>query len=221
MLHSGSRGIGNIIGTYFISKAKEEMQRWHIDLPDPNLAYLPEGSQYFDDYIQAMSWAQNYAFQNREVMMKIIFRILRKWFPTVQGMTEAINCHHNYASIENHFGENVWVTRKGAVRARKREMGIIPGSMGTGSFIVRGLGNADSFQSCSHGAGRVMSRKKARQLISVEQHKAAVQGIECRVDADVVDESPGAYKRIEDVMDAQKDLVEIKFTLRQVLNIKG
>jgi tRNA-splicing ligase RtcB len=223
MLHSGSRGVGNKIGTYFIEQAKKEMERYHIAeyLPDRDLSYLVEHTELFNDYVEAVSWAQDYAAENRKAMMENTIAALRKFLPPFALTDVAVNCHHNYISKENHFGENVIVTRKGAVRAREGDLGIIPGSMGTGSFIVRGLGNADSFCSCSHGAGRVMSRGEAKQKISLDQHKEAMRGIEARVDKDVLDESPAAYKDIGAVMEAQSDLVEILYRLRQVINIKG
>lgn len=222
MLHSGSRGIGNAIGTYFIEKAKEEMRRWHINLPDIDLAYLPEGSQYFDDYIEALSWGQDFARRNRESMMAGALLALGEIMgQQITTSEEAVNCHHNYATRENHFGQNVWLTRKGAVRARKGDLGIIPGSMGVRSYIVSGLGNADSFCSCSHGAGRVMSRGEAVRKISLADHEAATQGVECRKDESVLDESPAAYKPIEKVMAAQSDLVEIVYELKQVICVKG
>lgn len=223
MLHSGSRGTGNRIGTYFIDAAKEAIAKQRLDfhLADRDLAFLTEGSELFDDYIEAMSFAQDYATANRELMMGRVLEALRKHLPAFKTDRQAINCHHNYAAREMHFGEQVWVTRKGAVSANVGELGIIPGSMGTGSFIVEGLGNADSFCSCSHGAGRVMSRGQAKKLISLESHREAMQGIECRVDEGVLDESPAAYKDIGAVMDAQTDLVAIKHRLRQVVNVKG
>lgn len=221
MLHSGSRGVGSMIGEYFISLAKREMERHFIHLPDTDLAYLVEGSQHFDEYVEAVSWAQDYARHNREAMMDLVMRVLRRHLKPFRFLDKAVNCHHNYAEKENHFGANVWVTRKGAVRARKGDLGIIPGSMGTGSFIVRGLGNQESFCSCSHGAGRVMSRAKAKSLITLKQHKQSMAGIEGRLDADVLDESPAAYKDVNAVMAAQSDLVEIVHRLRQVINIKG
>jgi tRNA-splicing ligase RtcB len=223
MLHSGSRGTGNRIGSYFIDKAKEAIAKERLDfhLADQDLAFLTEGSALFDDYIEAMSFAQDYAMANREIMMGRVIEALRKHLPPFQTDSVAINCHHNYATRERHFGADVWVTRKGAVRARAGDLGIIPGSMGTGSFIVEGLGDSESFHSCSHGAGRVMSRTKAKQLISLDEHRAAVKGIECRVDKGVIDESPRAYKDIGAVMDAQSDLVRIKHRLRQVVNVKG
>ena len=221
MLHSGSRGPGNTIGRYFIDKAKEDMRRHFINLPEKNLAYLSEGTEYFDDYIEALNWAQDYAFENRKAMMDNVLRALRKHLPPFQIGELAVNCHHNYVAKENHFGENILVTRKGAVRAAEGVMGIIPGSMGAKSFIVRGLGNAESFCSCSHGAGRVMSRTEAKKKVSLDEHREAVKNVECRKDADVIDETPSAYKPIDDVMAAQKDLVEVVHTLRQVVCVKG
>ncbi len=222
MLHSGSRGVGNAIGTHFIELAKKDMRRWMINLPDEDLAYLPEGSEHYADYVFAVDWAQRYARINREIMMQHVVeaarRVITKPF---EAQAEAVNCHHNYVSREHHFGQDIFVTRKGAVSARKGELGIIPGSMGAKSFIVRGLGNPDSFHSCSHGAGRVMSRTEARKRISVEDHAKATAHVECRKDAAVVDESPAAYKSIEAVMAAQSDLVEIVHTLRQVVCVKG
>jgi len=222
MLHSGSRGVGNAIGRTFIELAKKDMERWFIRLPDDNLAYFPEGSEHFDDYVEAVEWAQDFAFANRQVMMKNAIEAVRSVMPKpFEAHLEAVNCHHNYVARENHFGENVLVTRKGAVRARTGDMGIIPGSMGARSYIVRGLGNTESFCSCSHGAGRVMSRTQAFKSITLEEHAAATMGVECRKDAGVIDESPAAYKPIEAVMAAQKDLVEIVYTLRQVVCVKG
>jgi tRNA-splicing ligase RtcB len=191
-------------------------------LPDQDLSYLVENTTLFDDYVEAVSWAQEFAALNRQVMMDAVLKVLRERLPAfVVSDEKAVNCHHNYISKENHFGENVYVTRKGAVRARKNDLGIIPGSMGTGSFIVRGLGNHESFCSCSHGAGRRMSRNAARKAITLEDHIKATEGIECRKDVDVIDESPAAYKDIGAVMAAQNDLVEIVHRLRQVLNVKG
>lgn len=227
MLHSGSRGIGNKIGSYFIERAKEQMERWHVQLPDPALAFLPEGEALFDDYINAMLWAQDYARVNREIMMQNTLQAIRPLIPMTfplevpQTMMYAVNCHHNFAEMENHFGKNVWITRKGAVRARTGELGIIPGSMGAKSFIVRGKGNPESFCSCSHGAGRVMSRSKARAQFTLEDIAVQTAGVECRKDIDVVDEIPAAYKDIDKVMADQSDLVEIVTTLKQVLCVKG
>ena len=222
MLHSGSRGVGNRIGRYFIELAKKDMEQWFINIPDKDLAYFPEGTDHFDDYVEAVEWAQDFAFANRTVMMQNVIAAARAVLPVpFDAEVEAVNCHHNYVTRENHFGENIFVTRKGAVRARKGDMGIIPGSMGTRSYIVRGLGNEESFCSCSHGAGRVMSRTEAKKRITMEEHLEAVKGVECRKDASVIDETPAAYKPIDEVMEAQKDLVEIVHTLRQVVCVKG
>lgn len=223
MLHSGSRGVGNRIGSFFIELAKKDMERWLIQLPDQNLAYLPEGSEHFGQYWGAVGWAQKFAAKNRELMMKAVVAAARRSakLPPFELTDQAVNCHHNYVVREHHFGENVLVTRKGAVRAGLDELGIIPGSMGAKSFIVRGKGNAESFCSCSHGAGRKMSRTAAKKKFSVEDHVAATQGIECRKDADVIDETPAAYKSIDDVMNAQSELVDIVHTLRQVVCVKG
>jgi tRNA-splicing ligase RtcB len=223
MLHSGSRGAGNRIGTYFIERAKEEMRRYYIDkfLPDIDLAYLVEKSELFDDYVEAVHWAQDFASENRLAMMFSVLDVLHNHLPLFTVTEEVVNCHHNYISRENHFGTNVLITRKGAVRARKSDLGIIPGSMGTGSFIVRGLGNEQSFCSCSHGAGRAMSRTQAKRMITLEQHIKAMDGIECRTDIDVIDESPAAYKDISAVIAAQSDLIEVVHHLTQLINVKG
>ena len=234
MLHSGSRGPGNRIGSYFIALAKEDMQKAHGHLPeDKDLAYLTEGTEHFDAYVRAVTWAQDFARANREIMMARVLEAVRSIVrPDVSpGMyavrsmcgpnATAVQCHHNYVQRERHFGEDLWVTRKGAVSAREGELGIIPGSMGAKSFIVRGRGNTDSFHSCSHGAGRKMSRNAAKKAFTVADHVAATAGIECRKDEDVIDETPMAYKSIESVMEAQKDLVTVVATLRQVLCVKG
>jgi tRNA-splicing ligase RtcB len=223
VLHSGSRGVGNRIGTYFIEVAKADMRRWFVNLPDEDLAYLPEGTEHFDEYVEAVHWAQEYARLNRELMMAALIEGMRASgkVPAFEARLEAVNCHHNYVERESHFGENVLVTRKGAVRARRGDLGIIPGSMGARSYIVRGLGNDASFHSCSHGAGRAMSRNEARRRFTVAEHVAATAGIECRKDADVIDETPMAYKSIDQVMEAQRDLVEVVHTLRQVVCVKG
>jgi tRNA-splicing ligase RtcB len=222
MLHSGSRGVGNAIGTHFIELAKKDMRQWMINLPDDDLAYFPEGTDHFKEYVAAVEWAQSFAMLNREVMMENVIKAIRtvitKPFET---HVEAVNCHHNYVSRENHYGENILVTRKGAVRARQGELGIIPGSMGARSYIVRGLGNEESFHSCSHGAGRTMSRTAARKRFTLEDHAIATEGVECRKDVNVIDETPAAYKDIDAVMAAQKDLVEIVHTLKQVVCVKG
>ncbi len=221
MLHSGSRGPGNTIGQYFIELAKKDMKTHFINLPDKDLAYLSEGTQYFDDYLEALMWAQDYASENRQAMMDAILRALRPHLPPFQIGEQAVNCHHNYVAREHHFGSDVLVTRKGAVRAAKGVMGIIPGSMGAKSFIVRGKGNLESFCSCSHGAGRVMSRTEAKRRFTLEDHARDTANVECRKDEDVIDETPKAYKDIDAVMAAQADLVEIVHTLRQVVCVKG
>jgi tRNA-splicing ligase RtcB len=222
MLHSGSRGVGNAIGTYFIELAKQDMRKWHINLPDEDLAYFPEGTDHFNDYVEAVGWAQDFAALNRRMMMTNVIAALRREITKpFEAELEAVNCHHNYVTRENHFGENVLVTRKGAVRAAKDVLGIIPGSMGAKSFIVRGLGNPESFHSCSHGAGRVMSRNEAKRRVSLDEHIRDTEGVECRKDVGVIDETPKAYKPIEAVMAAQADLVEIVHTLKQVVCVKG
>jgi tRNA-splicing ligase RtcB len=223
MLHSGSRGVGNKIGRYFIELAREDMRTWMINLPDENLAYLPEGTQHFVEYVEAVEWAQNYALVNRELMMQAVVAAVRSCeaIPAFDAELAAVNCHHNYVAREHHYGENVLVTRKGAVRAREGDLGIIPGSMGARSYIVRGKGNPESFHSCSHGAGRAMSRAKANKTFSVEDHIKATEGVECRKEGGVIDETPGAYKPIDAVMEAQSDLVEVVHTLRQVVCVKG
>jgi tRNA-splicing ligase RtcB len=222
MLHSGSRGVGNAIGSHFIELARKDMEQWMINLPDRDLAYFPEGTQHFDDYVEAVEWAQNFARLNREVMMQNVIEAVRRAIPKpFESHIEAVNCHHNYVNREHHFGKDILVTRKGAVSARKGELGIIPGSMGARSYIVRGLGIEDSFHSCSHGAGRTMSRTEARKRFTVEDHRAATAGVECRKDVDVIDETPAAYKDIDAVMNAQRDLVEVVHTLKQVVCVKG
>ena len=221
MLHSGSRGVGNRFGTYFIERAKHEMRRWYINLPDEDLAYFAEGSESFIDYVRAVSWAQRYALANREVMMDQVLSVLKRTFPDLATTQHAVNCHHNYVSREKHFGKDVYLTRKGAVSAKDGELGIIPGSMGAKSFIVRGRGNPDSFCTCSHGAGRAMSRNEAKRRFTLADHAAATAGVECRKDEGVIDETPMAYKDIDAVMAAQSDLVDIVHTLRQVVCVKG
>lgn len=221
MLHSGSRGLGNVIGTYFIELAKKEAQQRFGHVPDKDLSYFAEGSASFDDYVEAVEWAQNYAYENRREMMRLILEAIRPILPSFQMTKEAINCHHNYVSQETHFGENVFVTRKGAIRAGEDELGIIPGSMGARSYIVRGKGNPESFCSCSHGAGRKMSRSKAKLLFSQQDLIQQTQGIECRKDSGVIDEIPSAYKDIDQVIAYQNDLIEVVHTLKQILCIKG
>jgi len=223
MLHSGSRGIGNGIAQIFIAKAKRDMQRQGIRLPDKDLAYLEEGSEAFDEYVFAVGWAQDYAHLNRQAMMENLIEALRKGGGLKRFTTEkkAVSCHHNYVARERHFGKDCLVTRKGAVRAGIDDLGIIPGSMGARSFIVRGRGNEASFRSCSHGAGRTMSRSAAKRRFSLEDHAKATAHVECRKDEGVIDETPGAYKDIDAVMAAQEDLVEVVHTLRQVVCVKG
>ncbi|MGZ5124083.1 MAG: RtcB family protein [Burkholderiales bacterium] len=221
MLHSGSRGIGNAIGQYFIEVAREDMRRHFINLPDRDLAYFAEGTEHFEDYVHAVSWAQGYARENRNEMMRRILIVLHRHLPPFRERDEAINCHHNYVERENHFGRKVWLTRKGAIRAREGDLGIIPGSMGQRSYIVRGLGNSDSYHSCSHGAGRRMGRKEARRQFTVADLRQQTAGVECRKDDAVLDEIPGAYKPIDEVMENQRDLVEVVHTLKQVLCVKG
>jgi tRNA-splicing ligase RtcB len=222
MLHSGSRGVGNAIGSYFIELAKRDMGTHFANLPDQDLAYLREGTQHYDDYVEAVGWAQKFARLNREVMMQNLVAAVRtvitKPFET---HVEAVNCHHNYVQKEHHFGKDVLVTRKGAVSAREGELGIIPGSMGAKSYIVRGKGNPESFHSCSHGAGRTMSRTEAKRRFTIDDQRWATRGVECRKDADVIDEIPMAYKDIDAVMQAQHDLVEVVHTLKQVVCVKG
>lgn len=223
MLHSGSRGVGNRIGTYFIELARVDMRQHIANLPDRDLAYFQEGSRHFDDYWEAVYWSQEFARINRDLMMDAIIGAAGRvsGVPAFQADLEVINCHHNYAAKEMHYGQEIFVTRKGAVRARAGDMGIIPGSMGARSYIVRGKGNPESFMSCSHGAGRLMSRNEARRRFTVEDHIRMTAGVECRKDADVIDETPAAYKPIDQVMAAQQDLVEVAHTLRQIVCVKG
>lgn len=221
MLHSGSRGIGNAIASYFIALARKDMERWMIQLPDRDLAYFPEGAEHFADYVEAVHRAQDYAMQNRTSMLELVLAALQRHLPPFTVTTEAVNCHHNYVAQEHHYGENVWVTRKGAIRARAGDLGIVPGSMGARSFIVRGLGNPESFCSSAHGAGRKMSRTAAEKQFTVADMVAQTQGVICRKDKDVIDEIPGAYKDIDQVMANQADLTEILHTLKQVVCVKG
>ena len=221
MLHTGSRGIGNSIGRYFIQLAKKDMQRHHQNLPDKDLAYFSEGANHFADYIEAVEIAQDYAKLNREEMMKLVLRAIQPFLPGFIADKAAINCHHNYIAREDHYGKNVYVTRKGAIHADKGILGIIPGSMGAKSFIVKGKGEQQSFCSCSHGAGRVMSRTAARKQFKRDHLVEQTKGVECRKDNRVIDEIPAAYKDIDEVMENQKDLVEVVHTLKQVLCVKG
>jgi tRNA-splicing ligase RtcB len=222
MLHSGSRGIGNMIGTHYIAKAKRQMEQFFITLPDDNLAYFPEDTEDFDDYMYAVGWAQNYALENRRRMMIAVLEAMKQGIAKPFTITqEAINCHHNYVEKEHHFGRNMWVTRKGAIRAREGDLGIIPGSMGQRSYIVRGKGDLQSYCSCSHGAGRSMSRAEAKRRFSLSDLVAQTVGVECRKDEGVIDEIPASYKDIDQVMANQTDLVEVVHQLKQVLCVKG
>lgn len=228
MLHSGSRGIGNRIGKYYMDKAKSIMDAYFIELTDPNLAYLAEGTKEFEEYWRAMQWAQRYAMANRHEMMAAaqgaLFKVLGKYdSPRPKGeVTFTVNCHHNYAEREHHYGENVIVTRKGAVRARPDDYGIVPGSMGARSFIVRGRGNPESFNSCSHGAGRLLTRTEAKKQFTEQDLLDQTTGVFINSKIkNAVEEIPSAYKPIQEVMDNQPDLVEIEATLKQVLCLKG
>ena len=221
MLHSGSRGIGNAIGSYFIELARKDMERSSANLPDRDLAYLTEGAQHFDDYVTAVDWAQRYAAANRQTMMDAVLDGMRRHLPPFEVTDEVVNCHHNYVEREQHFGKKVWVTRKGAISAREGELGIIPGSMGAKSYIVRGRGSEESFHSCAHGAGRRMSRAAANKRYTAADLAEQTAGIICRKDSGVVDEIPAAYKSIDEVMENQRDLVDVVHTLKQVLCVKG
>jgi tRNA-splicing ligase RtcB len=221
MLHSGSRGIGNAIGSYFIELARKDAERSQLQLPDRDLAYFPEGAKHFADYVEAVGWAQDYAHANRAEIMELVVDALHRHLPAFEATDEAVNCHHNYVERERHFGADVWLTRKGAIRAGEGELGIIPGSMGARSYIVRGRGNAESFHSCAHGAGRRMSRNAAQKAFSTADLEKQTEGVICRKDKGVLDEIPGAYKSIDEVMANQADLVEVVHTLKQVLCVKG
>ena len=221
MLHSGSRGIGNGIGRYFIALAREEMLALDAKLPDRNIAWLREGTESFDLYVEALGWAQDYASENRAQMLALVLEALRATLPSFEVTEHAVNCHHNYVARERHFGAEVYVTRKGAIRAGAGELGIIPGSMGARSYIVRGKGSAESFHSCAHGAGRRMSRSQAKKMFSADDLARQTAGVECRKDVGVVDEIPGAYKDIDAVMANQADLVDVVHTLKQVVCVKG
>lgn len=221
MLHSGSRGLGNAMADYFIKLARQDMERWMINLPDRDLAYFPEGSEHFGDYVEAVMLAQEYAAQNRQSMADLVLAAMKRHLPPFEVTSEVVNCHHNYVDIEYHYGANVFVTRKGAIRARQGDLGIIPGSMGARSFIVSGKGNPESFCSCSHGAGRKMSRTQAEKEFTETDLIAQTEGVVCRKDKGVIDEIPSAYKDIDQVMRNQSDLVDILHTLKQVLCVKG
>ena len=221
MLHSGSRGIGNALASYFIELARQDMERWMIQLPDRDLAYFAEGSEHFGDYVEAVTWAQEYAMRNRREMVDLVLAALKRHLPAFDVTGEVVNCHHNYVALEHHYCADVWVTRKGAIRAREGDLGIIPGSMGTRSYIVRGKGNPESFSSCAHGAGRKMSRTAAEKQFSAADLVRQTEGVICRKDKGVVDEIPGAYKDIDTVMANQTDLVDVMHTLKQVVCVKG
>lgn len=221
MLHSGSRGIGNAMADYFIQLARQDMERWMIQLPDRDLAYFPEGTEHFDDYVEAVHWAQEYAMQNRRSMLDLLLSALARHLPAFEIADMTVNCHHNYVAMEHHYGENVWVTRKGAIRASDGDLGIVPGSMGTRSYIVRGKGNPESFCSSAHGAGRRMSRTAAEKQFTEDDLARQTAGVICRKDKGVLDEIPGAYKDIDTVMANQSDLTEILHTLKQVVCVKG
>lgn len=224
MLHSGSRGVGNVLARKHIDTAKGLMKKFFVELPDPDLAYLPSETDEFNLYIKDLQWCQEYAMENRVEMMRRVIKDLSFAIFGEDGKvtrSNEVNCHHNYVAWEHHFGENVMVTRKGAVRARVGDLGIIPGSMGAKSFIVRGLGNPESFESCSHGAGRRMSRTKAKKQYTVADLESQTAGVECRKDDGVLDEIPGAYKDIDEVMANQSDLVEIVAQLKQIMCVKG
>lgn len=221
MLHSGSRGIGNQIGQYYIARAREEMLALDVQLPDRDLAYFSEGTNSFDEYVNAVGWAQDFAAENRAQMLELVLDALRDRLPPFELGENAVNCHHNYVARETHFGADVYVTRKGAIRAGAGELGIIPGSMGAKSYIVRGKGNAESFESCAHGAGRRMSRTQAKKQFTREDVSAQTEGVECRKDKGVIDEIPAAYKPIDEVMANQTDLVDVVAVLKQVICVKG
>lgn len=221
MLHSGSRGIGNIMASFFIARAKTLAKENGEELPDIYLASLKEGTEDFDWYMKAAHWAQDYAMANRQIILEDVLEALRVLKPSTELEGEIVNCHHNYVAQEEHFGETIWVTRKGAIRAGLGERGIIPGSMGACSYIVEGLGNEESFCSSSHGAGRKMSRTEAKKRFSVNELKAQTKGVVCRKDAGVLDEIPKAYKSIEAVMAQQSDLTKTIHELKQILCIKG
>jgi tRNA-splicing ligase RtcB len=221
MLHSGSRNIGNEVAKLHIETAKHLHKL--SELPDPNLAYFVQGTEEFKNYWHDLEWAQRYALKNREIMMKRLLKSFNRMFNDQKEFRPeiSVNCHHNYVSPEVHFGEKVYVTRKGAIRADEGMYGIIPGSMGAKSFIVKGLGNAQSYNSCSHGAGRKMSRTAAKKAFSREDLERQTKGVECRKDAGVIDEIPSAYKNIDEVMRNQSDLVEVVAQLKQVVCVKG
>lgn len=216
LIHSGSRGIGNALGTYYINVAKQKMQDWFITLPDPDLAYLVDNTIELNDYIYASNWTSKYAEWNRSLILHAVLQVLNK--PLLEL---SFDCHHNYVSLENHFNNNVYITRKGAIRARKNDYGVIPSSMGGTSYIVKGKGNRESFNSCAHGAGRLCGRKEATRRFTVEDLKRTTFGVECKKDLSVLDEIPLAYKDINTVMENQADLCEKIHILKAILTVKG
>lgn len=221
MLHSGSRNVGKTIGEVATDLAKEEVRKNHVELVDYNLAWFAEGTPLFDEYVEGMNWAQEYARLSRDLMMLLALAALERKVKPFRLINQAVNCHHNFLSKEDHFGESLWITRKGAVSAQKGQLGIIPGSMGAKSFIVCGKGHEAAYCSCSHGAGRSMSRTRAKREFTQDDVVAQTKGIECRKDSGVIDEIPSAYKDIDAVMDAQSELVSVVATLKQVLCVKG
>jgi len=220
-LHSGSRGVGNKIAQTHIRVAQAAMKRWWITLPDPDLAYLVEGTPEFDRYVAELRWAQRFALLNREEMMDRVVRQFADWVGAPVDEQERINCHHNFTQQERHFGKDVWLSRKGAISARAGEPGLIPGSMGTASYVVEGRGDPVALQSSPHGAGRAYSRSAARKTFTHEQLREAMTGIEYRDTEAFIDEIPQAYKPIDRVMADAVDLVTIRHTLRQIVNVKG
>jgi tRNA-splicing ligase RtcB len=220
VLHSGSRGIGNKLAMRHIAVAKALMERGKVELDDPDLAYLTEGSSEFDDYVRDLRWAQDFARLNREEMMDRVLAALVRAVPHAEEV-ERINCHHNFTQRETHFGREAWITRKGAIQMKQAQKGVIPGSMGTRSYIVSGRGNADAFESAPHGAGRRMSRSKARKQFTMEDLERRMEGIACRIRPSILDEHPDSYKDIDEVMERSADLVAVEHELRQVLNVKG
>lgn len=226
MLHSGSRGVGNVLATKHIDRAKGLMKQMFIRLPDPDLAYLITGTPAFDAYIADLLWSQHYAARNRDEMMnrvltELSYALFKEGGREGEIEVERVNCHHNFTQMENHFGKNLWITRKGAIQAGADQLGIIPGSMGTKSYIIRGKGNTLSYNSCSHGAGRRFSRNEARRRLTMADFDREMKGVECRRSEALIDELPSAYKDIDQVMEDQKDLVEVVATLKQVVSVKG
>ena len=223
VLHSGSRGIGNKLAERYIREARDESRRRGDRLPDPDLAWLVEGTPSFDAYVKDLHWAQSFARMNRDEMMDRVMGEIAGAVgrPAGEIEVERINCHHNFTQKEVHFGEEVWVTRKGAIQMKEGQRGVIPGSMGTKSYIVSGRGERASYDSAPHGAGRRFSRTEARRRFGMDDYREAMKGIECRVSTALIDELPGAYKDIDTVIERSHDLVRVDQVLRQVLNVKG